>query len=192
MDTSTTLDTAEQLHAIAAKISPLMDIFPFKRLGDYLQTFQMQIDGRGFYFDFGGTVAPLGMRHNDMVIMVPVTEKVSRNPDGSFDFLKVVNLVFVKCTSDIGYWNIHHAKFDRQDYPTIPNQRRSSQSTIIECGSLSQFRAELSGFNLPVDLVEKVCTSLQILIRESVKKRRMILAQLEALSAELQEIKNLP
>lgn len=192
MDTSKTLDTAEKLRAIADRLGPLMEILPFKRLDHYLESFRRDIDGRTFIFDFGGPTGPLGMTHKDMVIMIPVTEHVSRNPDGSFGFLEVVNLVFVKCTSDIGYWNIHHAKFDMQDYETITNQRRSSQSNIIRCGSLPLFRAELSRFFLPVDLVKNVCTALQKLIRESVKKRQMILGQLENLSAELQEIKKLP
>jgi hypothetical protein len=82
------------------------------------------------------------MGYNDMVIMVPVMEQGSRKPDGFFDFLEVVNLIFVKCTSDIGYWNIHYAIFDRQDYPTIPNQRRSSESTIISCESLPLYYLE--------------------------------------------------
>ena len=189
MDTSKTLDTAQQLRVISDHLGPLMEILPFKRLDYYLSQFERDIDGRTFHFDFGSTMAPLSTCHKDMVIMVPVAEQISRKPDGSLDFLEMVNLVFTRCTSDIGYWNIHHAKFDRQDYETIWNQRRSSESTIIGCGSLPLFRDGLKQFILPTDLVQKVCSSLQTMISDSVKKREIILSQLNELRLALEQIK---
>lgn len=189
MDKSTKLDTAEQLTEIAHKLSLLMEILPFKKLEYYLRSFRRNINGQDFIFDFGPTVAPLYTCPSDMVIMVPVMERTLQKPGGAFDFLVMVNLVFTKCTPDIGYWNIHQAKFNTQDYSTIMNQPRSSQSEIIDCGSLSLFRAGLNKFSMPANLVEKVCSSLQKIINDSIKKREAILKQLNGLNVTLEQIK---
>lgn len=166
-----------------------MEILPFKRLDHYISSFKRDIDGRTFYFNFGHTMATLGTCGHELVIMVPIGEVISRKADGSFDFLEVINLVFTKCTSDVGYWNIHHAKFNKQDYETISSQRRSSESTIIECGSLPLLRSALNKFSLPTDLVKNVCSSLQAMITESIKKRKEILLRLADLNLALELIK---
>jgi hypothetical protein len=189
MDTSKKLDIAQQLDQIANRLSPLMEILPFKRLDYYLGQFKRSIDGRTFYFDFRSTVASLSTCHNDMVIMVPVTELISRKLDGSFDFLEMVNLIFRRCTSDIGNWSIHYAKFDLQDYETITNQRGSSNSRIVVCDSLPLLRVGLSQFILPPGLVWRVCSSLQKMINDSIEKRKEILLKLTDLNLALGQIK---